>query len=97
MRSRDPTLVDDLCSVLISVSVFFTANNFNKFISSIYLGNGLSEINEGKIEAGIKSLEKASRSNNRSEVIETELFKISYKVYQVEAIKLEKNIWININ
>tara|TARA_A100000164_G_C21733745_1_gene688866 strand:+ start:75 stop:863 length:789 start_codon:yes stop_codon:yes gene_type:complete len=60
------------------------ANNFNKFIGSINLGNGISEINKGAIGEGIKSLERASRSNNRSEVIETELFKISYKIYQVE-------------
>ena len=70
--------------ILISISVIFTANNFNKFISSINLGSGISQINKGDIEAGIKSLERASKLNDRSEIIETELFKITYKIYQVE-------------
>ena len=49
--------------------------NYNKFLSSINLGKGLASLNEGDIEDGIKSLEKSSRYNNMSEVIETELFK----------------------
>ena len=83
-NSNIKNLIPIFSIFLISISVFFSANNFNKFISSINLGNGLREINNGDIEAGIKSLERASRSNNRSEIIETELFKISYKIYQVE-------------
>ena len=80
-----------LSIILISVSIIFSGNNFNKFISSVNLGNGLKQINNGEIEAGIKSLELASRSNNRSEIIETELFKITYKIYQVENKKNSGN------
>ena len=66
------------------MSVFFISDNYNKFLSSINLGRGLANLSEGEIEGGIKSLEKASRYNNMSEVVETELFKLSYKIYQVE-------------
>ena len=69
---------------LVSCSVFFISENYSKLLSSINLGAGIASLNEGEIDKGVKSLEKASRYNNRSEVIETELFKISYKIYQVE-------------
>ena len=69
---------------LVSCSVFFISENYSKLLSSINLGAGIASLNEGEIDKGIKSLEKASRYNNRSEVIETELFKLSYKIYQVE-------------
>jgi len=68
----------------ISFSLFFIADNYNKFLSSINLGRGLASLNEGEIEGAIKSLESASKYNDMSEVIETELFKLSYKIYQVE-------------
>ena len=68
----------------ISFSLFFIADNYNKFLSSINLGRGLVSLNEGEIEGAIKSLESASKYNDMSEVIETELFKLSYKIYQVE-------------
>ena len=70
--------------VFISLSLFFISDNYNKFLSSINLGKGLASLSEGEIEEAIKSLEKSSRYNNMSEVIETELFKLSYKIYQVE-------------
>ena len=63
---------------------FFISENYSKLLSSINLGAGIASLNEGEIDKGVKSLEKASRYNNRSEVIETELFKLSYKIYQVE-------------
>jgi len=69
---------------LISFSLFFISDNYNKFLSSINLGRGLASLNEGEIEGAIKSLENASKYNDMSEVIETELFKLSYKIYQVE-------------
>jgi len=69
---------------LVSCSVFFISENYSKLLSSINLGAGIASLNEGEIDKGVKSLEKASRYNNRSEVIETELFKLSYKIYQVE-------------
>ncbi|MEC8440619.1 MAG: O-antigen ligase family protein [Chloroflexota bacterium] len=69
---------------LVSFSVFFISENYSKLLSSINLGAGIASLNEGEIDKGVKSLEKASRYNNRSEVIETELFKLSYKIYQVE-------------
>ena len=84
LNSNFKNLIPLFSILLISISVIFAANNFNKFISSIYLGDGLSQINKGEIENGIKNLERASRLNNRSEVIETELFKISYKIYLYE-------------
>ena len=70
--------------IFISISLFFVSGNYNKFLSSINLGRGLASLSEGNIDEGIKSLEKSSRYNNMSEVIETELFKLSYKIYQVE-------------
>ena len=70
--------------IFISISLFFISDNYSKFLSSINLGKGLASLSEGNIDEGIKSLEKSSRYNNMSEVIETELFKLSYKIYQVE-------------
>ena len=69
---------------LISISLLLSSNNFNKFIGGVYLGRGIDNVSNGNIEEGIKNLETASRYNNRSEIIETELFKISYKIYLYE-------------
>ncbi len=70
-----------LSLIFISASIFFTSGNYNKLVSSFNLGRGISQVTEGEISEGIRSLERASRYNNMSEIIETELFKISYKVY----------------
>ncbi len=84
INSNLKNLLPLLSVILISVSIIFTGNNLNKFVSSVNLGNAIKQINDGDIESGIKSLELASRLNNRSEIIETELFKISYKIYLYE-------------
>ena len=84
LNSKIKNLIPLFSLLLISISVIFIGNNFNKLVSSIYLGNGISHLNRGEIENGVLSLERASRYNKRSEIIETELFKISYKIYQVE-------------
>ena len=70
--------------IFFSLSVFFISDNYNKMVSSIHFGKGLASLNQGEIDEGIKNLERASRYNELSEVIETELFKITYKIYQVE-------------
>ena len=70
--------------IFFSLSLFFISDNYNKMVSSIHFGKGLASLNQGEIDEGIKNLERASRYNELSEVIETELFKITYKIYQVE-------------
>ena len=84
LNSNLKGLIPIFSLLLISISLIFTANNFNKFVSSFNLGNGINAVSNGNIEDAIKSLEVASKYNNRSEIIETELFKLSYKIYQVE-------------
>ena len=68
---------------ILSVALISTLSlkDYQSARSGFYLGSGLTNLNEGNIEEAIKDLEKASRLNTRSTAIETEIFKISYKIY----------------
>ena len=68
---------------ILSVALISTLSlkDYQSARSGFYLGNGLTNLNKGNIEEAIKDLEKASRLNTRSTAIETEIFKISYKIY----------------
>ena len=65
-----------------AVLIFFlTLKDYNSTMGGFHLGRGLNSLNNGNIEEGIIDIEKASVYNPKSETIETEIFKISYKVF----------------
>jgi len=71
-----------IVSLSSAVLVFLlTLKDYNSTMAGFYLGRGLDSLAKGNIEKSIKDFEEASIYSPRSETIETEMFKISYKVY----------------
>ena len=71
-------------SISIALSTILIIKDYNSTLSGFYFGKGISQINNGEIDKGIRNLDSARQLNKRSEYIQTELFKISYKVYNYE-------------
>ena len=67
-----------ICLLLSSV---FTVKNYKSTAAGFNLGRGIHYLEKGEIEKSITLFEKASKLNPHSEVIETEMFKLTLKVY----------------
>ena len=73
-----------IISISVALSTVLIIKDYNSTLSGFYFGRGISQINKGEIDEGIRNLDSARQLNKRSEYIQTELFKISYKVYNYE-------------
>ena len=73
-----------IMSICVLLSAILMVKDYNSTLSGFYFGKGISQINDGDISDGILNLDNAMQLNKRSEYIQTELFKISYKVYKYE-------------
>ena len=71
-------------SACLIVSVIFSIKDYNSAKSGFYFGKGISQVNSGDLDNGILNLEKARSLNKRSEYIQTEIYKVSSKVYYYE-------------
>ena len=70
--------------ICILLSFVLTVKDYNSIISGFYFGKSIAKLNDGDIDNSIINLDKARELNNRSEYIQTELFKVSYKVYKYQ-------------
>ncbi|MEC7880964.1 MAG: O-antigen ligase family protein [Chloroflexota bacterium] len=69
-------------SICVILSTIFTIKDYNSTLSGFYFGKAIGQLNSSDIDNAIINLEKARNLNKRSEYIQTELFKISFKIYK---------------
>ena len=70
-----------ICMLL---SFALTVKDYNSIISGFYFGKSIAQLNDSDVDNSIINLDKARELNNRSEYIQTELFKLSYKIYKYQ-------------
>jgi len=66
------------------MSFALTVKDYNSIISGFYFGKSIAQLNDSDVDNSIINLDKARELNNRSEYIQTELFKLSYKIYKYQ-------------
>ena len=70
--------------ICILLSFVLTVKDYNSIISGFYFGKSIAQLNDSDVDNSIINLDKARELNNRSEYIQTELFKLSYKIYKYQ-------------
>jgi len=71
-------------SICILLSTTLIIKDYNSTLSGFYFGKSISQLNNSDIDNAVINLDKARELNERSEYIQTELFKLSYKIYKYQ-------------
>ena len=71
-------------SICVLLSTTLIIKDYNSTLSGFYFGKSISQLNNSDIDNAVINLDKARELNERSEYIQTELFKLSYKIYKYQ-------------